>query len=464
MIDCVEENMKIYFSVKNFGKIEHAKIDISNFTIFVGNNNSGKTQLMQLIYGVLLQIVRMPLFGIVNGEFKEQRIFNKEIIKEVEEYINIKLNEDKEEIVKNIFKFDIRIDYMKIEFCDLEYDYKLTAITDKSLNSLLKRELISEKEVNSYLKNSKQRRYIILSKESNGVEEKITCFRSIKSLPDEFLYSYCFNEIIVDLLGFDVQSKNPLLFLPASRTGLLMLYKNFFANQSTGDEDEDEERMNVLGLTLPVYNFLQFLLNYNYNPAHSEEQKKILEFIEQHVIDGKIIEVGDTTFYRENGTEATTPLYVSSSMVNEITPLIKMITNSQKYNYIFYDEIETCLHPLKQVEMARLLNRLNNSGLKMIISTHSDTMASNINNLLLLSRGLYKGDELERKLKQSHLESDDLLKSQDVHVYQFINQDNITQVSELEFSEIPFTGYDFSLFNENAKNIYTETKIAMGID
>ena len=43
--------MKIH--VENFGKIEYAEIDISNFSIFVGENNSGKTYLMQLIYGII---------------------------------------------------------------------------------------------------------------------------------------------------------------------------------------------------------------------------------------------------------------------------------------------------------------------------------------------------------------------------------------------------------------------------
>ena len=48
--------MEIYVNVKNFGKIKEARVNISNFTIFVGNNNSGKTQLMELIYIILKKI------------------------------------------------------------------------------------------------------------------------------------------------------------------------------------------------------------------------------------------------------------------------------------------------------------------------------------------------------------------------------------------------------------------------
>ena len=46
-----DSNMIVH--VRNFGKIESADIDLSNLTIFVGENNSGKSYLMQLIYGFL---------------------------------------------------------------------------------------------------------------------------------------------------------------------------------------------------------------------------------------------------------------------------------------------------------------------------------------------------------------------------------------------------------------------------
>lgn len=35
-----EKRMEIYINVKNFGKIKEARVNIGNFTVFVGNNNS----------------------------------------------------------------------------------------------------------------------------------------------------------------------------------------------------------------------------------------------------------------------------------------------------------------------------------------------------------------------------------------------------------------------------------------
>ena len=42
--------MKIIIHITNFGKIEKADIELGKFIVFVGENNSGKTYLMQLIY------------------------------------------------------------------------------------------------------------------------------------------------------------------------------------------------------------------------------------------------------------------------------------------------------------------------------------------------------------------------------------------------------------------------------
>ena len=45
-------HMQILLGLRDFGKIKSAEVDIGGFSVFVGNNNSGKTYVMQLIYGI----------------------------------------------------------------------------------------------------------------------------------------------------------------------------------------------------------------------------------------------------------------------------------------------------------------------------------------------------------------------------------------------------------------------------
>ena len=95
--------MRLYVCVKGFGKIREAKIDISNFTVFVGNNNSGKTYMMQLIYGVLNRLHHLREFHVnFLGNFDREVRLTKDMYFDLVSDINDYLTIYKESIVKEI--------------------------------------------------------------------------------------------------------------------------------------------------------------------------------------------------------------------------------------------------------------------------------------------------------------------------------------------------------------------------
>ena len=51
--------MQIWLGVENFAKIEHAKVCMNRYTLLVGQNNSGKTFLMQLMQGVTSKLASL---------------------------------------------------------------------------------------------------------------------------------------------------------------------------------------------------------------------------------------------------------------------------------------------------------------------------------------------------------------------------------------------------------------------
>lgn len=51
--------------------------------------------------------------------------------------------------------------------------------------------------------------------------------------------------------------------------------------------------------------------------------------------------------------------------------------------------------------MVKLLNRLNNKGIRLLVSTHSDTMVTKINNLLLLSQQDFTSRKMKDTLEKS---------------------------------------------------------------
>lgn len=136
--------------LKKFAKIKKAEIELSRFLLFIGDNNSGKSYLMTLIYGLIKYYdeIEEILFG--NEDF----ILNCDIYKKIEQIIeenikanknndnkiflttielerfnklfNILLNENKKEIINYIFNsnneinlydiaLDLNIDRLKIQ-------------------------------------------------------------------------------------------------------------------------------------------------------------------------------------------------------------------------------------------------------------------------------------------------------------------------------------------------------------
>lgn len=248
----------------------------------------------------------------------------------------------------------------------------------------------------------------------------------------------------------------------------MLLYKHYFGSAGqSAEEIIHNKNQNSKGIVKPILDFLSFLLKYSYTERVAKGNEELIDFIFNHLIDGTISEKGDATVYMPNDQKKEIPVFVASSMVNEVVPVVKALTDSDKVNFIFYDEVETSMHPLKQMEMVKLLNRLNNRGIRLLVSTHSDTMATKLNNLLLLSRGGYDFDAIEKGLEKNgiQIEKEDLLISENIHVYQFVNEkQGKSVVEELEFRKAPCTGYDFSLFNDSMMNLFEEAKVAMGIE
>lgn len=254
------------------------------------------------------------------------------------------------------------------------------------------------------------------------------------------------------------------LFLPASRTGLILLYRDFFANKADqtialNSMDQVEERGPIEAeFTLPVYNFLRFLQTYKEEDSGKKQFEKEIRFFEEKLISGHINVTEQGTFsYRSSENKTDIPMYLASSMNNEITPLVLALTRMRPTQRLVIDEVESSLHPEKQSELVRFLNRLNNKGIQMIISSHSDTIASKINNLYLLSQYAKSHGQKEEQemLKKFDLEKEDLIEPDNLFVYEILNQPNGKSVVR-EVKGDRENGFQFDQFTKSAMKIYDE--------
>ncbi|MCI9022699.1 MAG: AAA family ATPase [Eubacterium sp.] len=426
--------MILHFIIRNFGRIESADISLNNFVVFVGNNNSGKTMVMQLIYGIRKQLENMPvpLSGAKQSEMDGQYLIrcDQEWFWELEQRMNEYLAENRLRMMKDIFGAAVSAEEIKIILESAESEYFVSSITECQNGSMEEETAEASIDIRQYEngenKNSFEHRISGCSCRDNAVEETLKAVWRI-------------------ILSGKTAAGLGQLFLPASRSGLQLLYKHYFAVEAAGN------------LVMPVKDFLRFLQLYAGTEQLLDSRRSLLEFGEEHLLQGKVVQEGDETFYADRQGDRMIPLYLASSMIHELAPFIKALSAVQKIDWLYCDEAENSLHPLLQGEMARWLIRMVNAGMHIIISSHSDTMASRLNNLFMLSR-LNWGRADYKMLSELELMKADLLRpDMKASVYEFQNgKQGNTAVEELEFMSHPLMGYDFQLFGQNLNKLYDE--------
>ena len=191
--------MKIH--VRGFGKIESADIDMSNLVIFVGENNSGKTYLMQLIYG---------LFSFFNtnkfSSFLESYKFisdndndfiitsdNTDFYQNLQNELNSFINKHKNEIIQNTFHTKaLTIDTLSVEFSPLLDNYSIvyTKASDSQLHELY--EIHKNNEVLSQI-----------GYYTESSTDSVEYARNIKRLRKKEFISY----LLTDLFGIKFSAK-----------------------------------------------------------------------------------------------------------------------------------------------------------------------------------------------------------------------------------------------------------------
>ena len=371
--------MRTKIKVNKFAKIESADVYLDEFLLFVGDNNSGKTLLMELIYGIVELIRKWKAdysnVKIVETEYVKYIRFAKEWYKDVESKINLYLKENKEKFLVDNFNNMIPLERVSIEFEEYEDFFYIATISSKV---------------------SLEKQY------PNGEREII--FEDLEVVDD--IENSLAHRVLVDIIGMNEDEKQ--LFVPAARAGLQMLYRYMFAETTS---------INA-GLPLPIAEYLDFIQTYTKKANLDQEESNLIEFVEEQLLNGKLDYEKGQFVYKEK--DSIIPLNYASSMIHELSVLSTILMSNKKMGYIYYDEVENSVHPLLQGGVARALVRFCNLGKKMMISTHSDTMAGKLNNIILLSK-IKNVAERNKKIGKIGLTNKDMLdNTKNVGVYEFI--------------------------------------------
>lgn len=161
------------------------------------------------------------------------------------------------------------------------------------------------------------------------------------------------------------------------------------------------------------------------------------------------------------GENINLPIQMSSSIVKTLSSLIIYLKYIVKNgDTLIIDEPEMNLHPDNQILLARVFAQMVNMGIKLVISTHSDYIIREFNNLIMLSS--VPDNEMQSFLKMGYDKSM-ILKNKDVAAYMFnFDKENLVTVDNLDVTE---TGFEVSTIdaainsiNEASEELYYSLK------
>ncbi|MEO1927147.1 MAG: AAA family ATPase, partial [Nautiliaceae bacterium] len=117
--------------------------------------------------------------------------------------------------------------------------------------------------------------------------------------------------------------------------------------------------------------------------------KTLIEYIEHNIIHGIIKEKKEHNYtkYYLNTHNKNLELHITSSATVELLPIIVFLKHfvTLQDKLLIIEEPEAHLHPKAQIHIARFISLMVNYGIKVLITTHSDYIINELNNLIKLN-------------------------------------------------------------------------------
>lgn len=436
--------------VEDYGKIKSAEIEMAPLTLFVGDNNSGKSFLLSLLWGIENLGINAMLGYLYNETEEITALFSwiskqidmtiekgthsvpiVEVAELLEIVLNDKLKKNKNNLVKAIFNSkQVNVGKIAIKFCNINNVKLNFHINDTEL-------IISTEDHEwNYIIGSS-----ILKEKSWRISPRIL----------DFLLKIIYCLIMNIKMQPDGISRS--IYLPAARTGFMLTKDiiNKVGRKNTFNISNDKEI--ITPFVRPINQFLDIMGDMSLDSLGNNDFLKLALDMEKEMTDGTIeisIMPNKEVQYIPNGYKRGIPLRLTSAVVTELSPMILILKHVDELTKLYYEEPEMCLHPQLQHKMGKIICRAANSGLHMIITTHSDIILQHINNMIKTS----KCEERIKICEELGYTKQDFLGHEQVKVYQLESKTRTkTKVEELLCGE---DGFIVPTFNDALNKIMDE--------
>lgn len=167
----------------------------------------------------------------------------------------------------------------------------------------------------------------------------------------------------------------------------------------------------------------------------------IATMIEKDLLNGEVsmTKNGDVEFHASSmAARKRLPFHLSSSIVKTMASLVIYLRHlAQQEDTLIIDEPEMNFHPDVQVLLARIFAIMINRRLRLIISTHSDYIVREINNLIMIN-ALRKNKKTIDVIPEGYTESMEIAPN-DVQALSFNHKKKIVVVEPLSVTDTGFS-------------------------
>ncbi|ELI6456036.1 AAA family ATPase [Flavobacterium psychrophilum] len=181
------------------------------------------------------------------------------------------------------------------------------------------------------------------------------------------------------------------------------------------------------------------------------------EEIENKLLNGKVIisKEGNVEFKSNKAKSLSLSFHQSSSIVKTLASLILYLKHKAVENdLIIIDEPELNLHPDNQILLARIFSKLIKKGLRIIVSTHSDYIIREFNNILMISQD---NNDVKELATQIGYEEDEIFEADDINMYLFDFKNDKSLKTEVKVLTKSISGFSIKSIDDA---IEKQSKIA----
>ena len=438
------EPKHLELEVSNFGPIEEAKIELRPLTVFAGPSNTGKSYLAMLVYALhrffaeqaeLSDFGRDPFFGTIGNRRRMGRLTSgrqpipREFVEKLTQWVNtsppargfpVQLRQSVTKLALSHLKKEAG------ELADAVGSEIERCFGVKNTRNLIRYQTGGEvrvavrKQISGasaepfeYLfTTSREHRNLVLSApeaKSLGLKpEDVMGWYGHRNriqwqhTQGEDEKKYLASVLITDLavrIGTSILGPltNNSYYLPADRAGVMHSHRvvvgSLIERASYGGLRREEALPTLSGV---FADFLGQLIQLDDSPRRIRTKNnpgspEVAGLIEQQILKGTIKReestVGYPAFtYQPDDWNTDLPLMNTSSMVSELAPVVLYLRHVVRPGEtLIIEEPEAHLHPAMQVEFIRQLAGAVRSGVRIILTTHSEWVLEELANLVRMS-------------------------------------------------------------------------------